>query len=92
MLEDTAVFRRARAIERMQVDRSAVLVNRGEQAYFGVNAVGARIWALLEEPRSVPDIVRILTREFAIDDAACREATEAFLRQLLARQLIERSS
>lgn len=92
MLEDSAVFRRARAIDRLEVDRAAVLVDRSEQAYFRVNAVGARIWALLEEPRRVSELVRILTSEFAIDDAACREATETFLSQLLERQLVVRDA
>lgn len=88
MFADTAIFRRSAAIDGRAVDRSAVLVNAGEHLYFGVNRVGARIWSLLETPHSVSDLVRVLTSEFAVDEAVCRRETEAFLRQLIAKDLV----
>lgn len=87
---DTAVFSRTAGIEARAVDRAAVLVNPAQHDYFGVNRVGARIWALLEQPRRVSEIVSTLLREFAVDEAVCRRETEAFLTQLLARKMIAR--
>lgn len=81
-------FQRRTAIEGRAVDRALVLIDGGEQLYFGVNRVGARIWSLLESPQSISDLVRALTKEFTVDDAACRRETEAFLRQLIARDLV----
>jgi hypothetical protein len=90
MFGDTAVFRRNDAIEHRAVDLAAVLVNTDVKLYFGVNRVGARIWSLLEQPRRVADLVRILTHEFAVDDVACRHEIEVFLRQLMMENLVVR--
>ncbi len=88
MGEDGRIFRRKAGIEGRAVDRALVLMDAGEQHYFGVNRVGARIWQLLEKPQSSAELVRALTGEFAVDEAACRRETEAFLRQLLAKGLV----
>jgi hypothetical protein len=90
MFADTAIFQRNRAIEDRAVDRAAVLVNTEGHVYFGVNRVGARIWSLLEQPHRLTDLVRILTGEFAVDEAVCRRETEAFLRQLMVENLVVR--
>lgn len=58
--------------------------------YFAVNRVGARIWLLLEEPRSLDSLVKILTSEFDVAPAKCRREIEAFLGQLIDRQMVER--
>lgn len=83
-----AIFRRKPTIECRGVDQAAVLVDPAEQIYFAVNRVGARIWGLLESPRNLSDLVGILTREFAVEEAVCRRETEAFLRQLMARNMV----
>ena len=90
MTPDTARFQRIAAIENRPVDRAAVLVNPAQQDYFGVNRVGARIWALLETPRTMGDLVQVLIREFAVDEVVCRRETEFFLQQMISRQLVER--
>jgi len=88
---DTTVFQRKTAIEQRPVDRAAVLVNPNSQLYFGVNRVGARIWNLLENPCRIPELVCILSSEFAVDEAVCRNEIEVFLEQLLAENLVVRA-
>ncbi len=70
------------------MDRAAVLANAEKQLYFGVNRVGARIWALLEQPRTVSALVQTLASEFAVDEVICRRDTEEFLRHLMAKNLV----
>ncbi len=88
MSDGVTMYRRKSAVEGRAVDRAAVLVNTDERLYFGVNCVGARIWSLLETPHSVSDLVRVLTGEFAVDETVCRRETEAFLSQLVAKDLV----
>lgn len=88
MFRNNAVFQRAARIENHAVDRAAVLVKTDEQLYFGTNRVGARIWSLLETPHRVTDLVRVLTSEFAVDETVCRRETEAFVGQLIAKNLV----
>jgi len=88
MIDAKTTFRRSPEFADFAVDRAAVILNAEQHAYFGVNRVGARIWGLLETPRTVTELIRILLGEFAIEESVCRRETEAFLRQLLDRQLV----
>jgi hypothetical protein len=48
--------------------------------YYGVDAVGARVWQLIQEPRRVADVRDAIVAEYAVDPAVC----EADLLKLLA--------
>ncbi len=87
-LMDSTLLRRNEAFQHHALERTSVLAHAGEQSYFAVNQVGARIWSLLEKPRTVGEVVQSLMHEFAVDETTCRQHTEAFLRQLLAQKLI----
>lgn len=49
--------------------------------YYGLNEVGARIWALLQEPMAFSALVDALLEEYEVD----RERCEAEVRDLLGR-------
>ena len=66
-----------------------VILNLADSVYYGLSAVGARIWTLLEEPRSVDEIRRLLLDEYDIDPQACETQLWALLDDLAARGLIE---
>lgn len=70
----------------MDGDIVAMSVERGE--YFGIGGVGSRVWALLEQPVFLEDIVRKICAEFEVDEATCRVDLVAFFNDLLAHQLI----
>jgi hypothetical protein len=57
--------------------------------YHGLNAVGAAIWALLREPRSVEEIQQAILAEFAVDAERCQRDVMALLSKLEAEGLIE---
>ncbi len=82
------MLRRNPAFQHLAMDRAAVLLHAAEHSYFAVNHVGARIWALLETPRTVSELVRILMEQFVVEETACRRETEAFLQQMLDRGLL----
>lgn len=89
MFDDQKVFRRSSDFADCVVEGAAVILNAEKHVYFGVNRVGARIWTLLEAPRTVEGLVNALMSEFAVDEPVCRRETESFLRQLLERKLAE---
>ena len=92
MSDDRMTFQRSPDFADCAVDRAAIILNADRQLYFGVNRVGARIWGLLATPRSVDELVRTLTGEFAVDEQVCRCETESFLRQLQERKLVIRQN
>jgi hypothetical protein len=66
----------------------AVILDAENGLYFGLNAVGTRIWALLEHPIKVSEIQRLILDEFEVDAATCEQDLCALLNELLARNLI----
>ena len=57
--------------------------------YYGLNSVGARIWSLLQEPRTVCEIRDIILDEYEVDPDRCEQDLMAVLSELLSRALIE---
>jgi hypothetical protein len=70
------------------VDDEAVALDLDAGQYYGLNAVGTRIWQLLEEGRSVGAICDALVEEFDVTPDAVRPDVDAFINDLLAKGLL----
>lgn len=57
--------------------------------YYGLDEVGARIWKLIAEPRTVGEICDTLLDEYDIEPDACERDVIALLGELAAKGLIE---
>lgn len=57
---------------------------------YGLNAIGTRIWQLIETPLSAREIAEILVSEFDVSPEVCVEQTLDLLRDLLAAGLVRR--
>jgi hypothetical protein len=57
--------------------------------YYGLNAVGARIWDLIQEPKSVNQIRATLLEEYEVESDRCERDLQALLQELAASGLIE---
>lgn len=55
-----------------------------------VNDTGARVWELIEQARTVDEIVAVIVDEFAVDEFAARADVERFLTSLERQRLVER--
>jgi hypothetical protein len=66
-----------------------VILDMQDGIYYGLNAVGARIWSLLEEPRSVAEIHQTLLDEYEIDPEVCETQLMTLLTELAANGLVE---
>ena len=67
----------------------AVILQLESGVYYGLNEVGAAIWALLREPRAAGEIQEAILAEFAVDADRCHKDVIAILRQFEAEGLIE---
>lgn len=65
-----------------QVGDELMMMSAAHGEYIGLSAVGARIWALLETPRSVDALCEQLQREFEVGPEACRADVDRFLAEL----------
>jgi hypothetical protein len=72
----------------VEVDRKIVMMSVEQAMYFGLEGTGPRIWALLEQPRSVASLCDALTEEFDVDPEDCRREVIGFLEELRTAQLV----
>ncbi|MBI2569081.1 MAG: PqqD family protein [Candidatus Schekmanbacteria bacterium] len=71
------------------VDGEAVLLDIEKGAYFGLDAVGTRVWEMLALPRTLSDLCMALTEEYDVELGVCREQTSGLLQELVAQNLVE---
>jgi hypothetical protein len=69
-------------------DESAIL-NLRNSKYYGVNPMGARIWTLLKEPRSVLQLRDTLLCEYEVDEKLCERDLLILLEKMKSEGLIE---
>ena len=70
----------------------AVILGLGDGVYYGLDAVGARVWSLLASPRRVSEIVDAVTEEFDVGRERCERDVLALLGELAERRLIREES
>jgi len=57
--------------------------------YYGLDAVGARIWGLIQEPRTVEEIHNTLISEYEVEPHRCKLDLIMLLQDLAEQELIE---
>jgi hypothetical protein len=69
-------------------DESAIL-NMKNSVYYGVNPVGASVWNLLKEPKTVAEIRDAILGEYDVDEVRCERDLLALLEEMRSEGLIE---
>lgn len=57
--------------------------------YYGLDSVGARVWDLIQEPRTVKEIRDTLTSEYEVDPYRCERDLITLLQKLVDEGLAE---
>jgi len=66
----------------------AVVLNLSTGIYFGLDAVGTRIWHLLAEHGSSEPVVNALLAEYDVEEGRLRRDVEALIQHLLDKGLV----
>lgn len=67
----------------------AAILNVKSGVYYGLDPVGARIWTLIQQPRSVDELRETLLNEYDVEPERCEGDLLGLLEKLLAEGLIE---
>ncbi len=67
----------------------AAILNLKSGVYYGLDAVGARIWALIQTPRTVREVRDTLLEEYDVEADRCGEDLIALLGELAEHDLID---
>ncbi len=70
-----------------ELDGEAVLLNVETGIYFGLDSIGARIWALLVDGAGQAEILDRLLAEYDVEPAELRSDLSEFLSRLAAKGL-----
>jgi len=72
-----------------ELDGEAVLLHLPSGQYFGLDEVGTRIWALLQEGLHGAALLQTLLDEYEVTETECRAHVAEFLESLAAAGLVE---
>jgi Coenzyme PQQ synthesis protein D (PqqD) len=71
-----------------EVSGETVLFDLESECYFGLDAVGTRIWQLIRDTGDLRTIYSILLEEYEVDDTQLRADLEALITDASERGLI----
>ena len=71
------------------VEGEVVILNFADEVYYGLDGVGARVWELLGEPRTLAELRDAVTAEYEVDAATVEADLRELLEDLATRRLVE---
>ena len=72
-----------------EADQDIVMVSIANGAYYGVSHVARDIWAAIEHPKKISDLIDDLAASYNVDRSSCEEQTLSFLEDLLTERLLQ---
>ena len=90
MVQEGSTVSRSDGVVEAQFDEVRVVLNE-DLAYLGLNDVGQRIWDLLASPRTVAELVALLTEEYDVSAAECTADVTAYVDALAGHKLVRLS-
>lgn len=72
-----------------KLGEEAAILGLKNSVYYGLNAVGARIWDLLQEPKRLGDVQTTIVSEYDVSAEQAERDLVRFVRGMLAEGLIE---
>ncbi len=66
-----------------------VILHLKNGTYFGLNAVGAHIWKLIQKPTTIRAICESVQQEYSVEQAQCEADTLKLIADLVAQELAE---
>ncbi|NET30808.1 MAG: lasso peptide biosynthesis PqqD family chaperone [Cyanothece sp. SIO1E1] len=67
----------------------AVILNMKSGVYYGLNEIGARIWHLIQQPKTIKDVRNTILEEYEVEPEACDRDLLSLLQELESAGLIE---
>lgn len=65
------------------------LFDPSSRACYSLDAVGLRVWELIQQPKTIRDLVEALVTEYEIDRKSCERGVSALVQELQEAKLVE---
>jgi hypothetical protein len=70
------------------LDGEIAILDTAGGLYYGVDAVGARVWEMLQTPMTFGALCTSIMAEFDVDEATCEADMQEFVATLAAERLV----
>ena len=71
-----------------KIDDEIVMMSIDHGKYYGLDSIGSRIWELLDQTRTLTEIIEILTKEFDVSKEQCSQDCYSFINDLIKKKII----
>ncbi|MGH9651755.1 MAG: PqqD family protein [Terriglobales bacterium] len=71
------------------VGEEAVILHLKDGTYYGLNAVGATVWNLIQQPRTVAELRDSVLRQYEVERSQCEQDLTRLLQELTEAGLID---
>lgn len=71
-----------------RVGDELVMMSAAKGNYIGLSEVGARIWELIETPRTIESLCETLVGEYDVEPETCRREVDSFLATLVEHDAV----
>lgn len=89
MVEQTSILYRNPDLLMNTVNGETVMMSIERGNYYGMNVTGNLIWSLLEEEKTVDDIVIFLKNKFSLKEETVQKEVYPFLNQLVSEEIVK---
>jgi hypothetical protein len=89
---DTTLSRTGEILYAPVGTEEAVMMSVVAGRYYGLNAVGTRIWDLLERPMTIAELCAQLCEEFEVEAQTCEAEVLKFVNELIANGIVHEAA
>lgn len=83
-----SIIKQADNLVSCELDGETALMSVESGNYYGLDPVGSRIWALIEQDRLVSELCALLLEEFEVEPSPCEHYVLTFLNELAQNNLV----
>jgi len=91
-LTDEAIIVATKQQVSCDLGEEAAILNMKNSVYYGLDPVGARIWQLLQQPRSIAEIRDVIASEYDVSADRAESDLRELIGKLLSEGLVELTS
>ncbi len=88
-IDSKSLIQRCSSIVSSEIDGETVMMDNSFEKYFGMKAIGPRIWQLLENETNLQRLCEELVKEFDVSPEQCMEDIIPFLQALSEQDMIQ---
>jgi hypothetical protein len=70
------------------IDGEVVIMSITKNNFYGIDKIGSHIWELLENSRSVDEIITVMMQDYEVERETCEKDVIDFLDEALKNELI----